>query len=316
MRVAVAACLAVSCGQSQGIADRDLGGLVEAEKRATEKVDLDRVGSDPNALGKALMRPHHEARAALGAFSVSIVMTTRVSENGKVQSELDEKALLESATDGAYYGVYTNSQDYGREVIFVGGKLYLRPRYQRWHARDPSRPDEPVEMADMFYAPIAATWELFAPGVALADKGTAQVAGRQGRLVSVSRASSPRRAAPESLPQRKWRERRTVDAIAGTAILDAQHGVPLALNLTGTIGFQRDNRQFTMQVSIHSEVTNIGQPAPIAPPPDAEVVATPERLREVDDRDFLLQGIAPPVRKAESGAQDKPRTTAEKGTLP
>ena len=32
------------------------------------------------------------------------------------------------------------------------------------------------------------------------------------------------------------------------------------------------------------------------------MVATPERLREVDDRDFLLQGIAPPMRKPTDGA--------------
>lgn len=314
MRAALAACLAVSCGRSQGVADRDLGGLVVAEKRTAPTIDLNRVGTDPEALATALVRPHHDTFAVLGAHSVSIVITTRVSEHGKVVSELDEKTLLERSDDGAFYAVYTNSQDYGREATFVGGKLFLRPRYQRWHARDPSAPDEPVNLADQFYEPIAATWDLVAPGVALADKGNAQVSGRAGRAIAVSRAAVVRRAAPEPLAQRKWRERRTVDAVAGTVVVDAKHGVPLAVNLTGTIGFQRDNRHFTMQITLQSEVTNVGQPAPITAPPEADVVATPERLREVDDRDFLLQGIAPPVRKPTS-AQAKPNA-ASKGGAP
>lgn len=311
MRAALAACLAVSCGRSQGVADRDLGGLVVAEKGVPPKIDLDRVGTDPDALGIALTRPHHDTFAALGAHSVSIVMTTRVSESGNVVSELDEKTLLERTDDGAYYAVYTNSQDYGREVTFVGGKLFLRPRYQRWHVRDPNAPAEPVGLADQFYEPIAATWDLVAPGVALADKGSAQVSGQAGRAIAVSRAAVVRRPGPEPLPQRKWRQRRTVDAVAGTVVVDAKHGVPLAVNLTGTIGFQRENRQFTMQITLQSEVTNVGQPAPITAPPEAEVVATPERLREVDDRDFLLQGIAPPVRKPATSAQAKPNPTSK-----
>ena len=42
-----------------------------------------------------------------------------------------------------------------------------------------------------------------------------------------------------------------------------------------------------------------------------EVVATPERLREVDDRDFLLQGIAPPI-AANPTAPDAPIAAARR----
>ena len=31
------------------------------------------------------------------------------------------------------------------------------------------------------------------------------------------------------------------------------------------------------------------------------MIATPERRREVDDRDYLLQGIAPPLRRNPDG---------------
>jgi hypothetical protein len=45
-------------------------------------------------------------------------------------------------------------------------------------------------------------------------------------------------------------------------------------------------------------------------PATEDVVATPERLREVDDRDFLLQGIAPPLRKAADGSTIAPQPKA------
>ena len=50
----------------------------------------------------------------------------------------------------------------------------------------------------------------------------------------------------------------------------------------------------------------------IVPPPDGEIVATPERRREVDDRDYLLQGIAPPLRRNPDGTA----ATPQPGTAP
>lgn len=301
MRAVLAACLALGCGRSQGVADRDLGGLVIAEKRTPPPIALDRVGSEPDELGRAMMLPYHELVAALGDHSVAIAMVTRVTEHGKPVSVLDEKTALERGDQGTFHAVYTNSEDYGREASYVAGVLYLRPRYQRWHARAPAPPDEPIALADQFYEPISATWDVFAPGVAVADKGAVQSAGRTGRAVAITLASAPRRNAPEPLAQRKWREHRTVKAIAGDIVLDAQHGTPLAVNLTGTVEFQRDNRTFAMEISLHSSIASIGQPVPITAPPASDVVATPERLREVDDRDFLLHGIAPPLRRQRGG---------------
>jgi hypothetical protein len=56
-----------------------------------------------------------------------------------------------------------------------------------------------------------------------------------------------------------------------------------------------------MKISLAGAVSEVGHPAEITAPPADDVVATPERAREVDDRDFLLQGIAPPLRKNPDG---------------
>ena len=102
-------------------------------------------------------------------------------------------------------------------------------------------------------------------------------------------------------------------------VLDAEKGVPLSVQLAGTIGFARDGKTFDMKVSVTSTVDAIGAPVAIATPLDSETVATPERLREDDDRDFLLHGIAPPARAkpselpAGSGSDSK---TPPPGMLP
>ncbi|MEO6773935.1 MAG: hypothetical protein ABI467_13120 [Kofleriaceae bacterium] len=309
-RAAVIAILLTCCGRSRGVPDRDLGGLVISPSTGPVKIDVDRATRDPDALGAALAMPHHQLSAALGPHTISIAMATHVTEGGKPVTDLDDKTAIEEGDKGAFHATYTNSDDYGREAIFdpspAGGMLYLRPRYQRWHGRAPETPLEPQELEDSFYDPVAATWDLLAPGVELVDRGVVQIAGRTGRKIEIKPAARPRKPAAEPLVQRKWREGRTIEALTGEVVLDADTGVPLAVKLSGTVGFSRDGRRFSMQVAVQSDVSAIGQAAQIAAPPSEDVVATPERLREVDDRDFLLQGIAPPLRKTSNGTAATP----------
>ncbi len=317
MRAAVAACLVVaSCGRSQGVPDRDLRGLVEAPSAGPQKVDVDRAAKSVEVLGVALGLPHHVLTAALGPHTVAIATATHVTEAGTHVTDLDDKTSIEVGASGAFHAVYTNSADYGREVVFTGGTLYLRPRYQRWHERAPETPNEPEELEDQFYDPVEATWELLAPGIDIVDRGTVQLAGRTARKLELLPATKPRHPAAEPLAQRKWRESRTIEALTGEVMLDADHGVPLSVKLSGTVGFMRDGRRFSMQVSVQSDITAIGKVADIAVPAADEVVATPERLREVDDRDFLLQGIAPPLRKRADGTAvpPQPRTEGRTGS--
>jgi hypothetical protein len=77
--------------------------------------------------------------------------------------------------------------------------------------------------------------------------------------------------------------------------------VPLAVKLAGAVGFTRDGVRRTMKLSVDGTLTGIGTPVAIAAPDRAEVVATPERMREVDDRDSLLRNIAPPLRRSTDG---------------
>jgi hypothetical protein len=303
---------AASCGRSQGVSDEDLGGLVVTSKAGSSAIDVDRAGKDPAELGRALMAPYAQTIAVLGPHELTISTQTTVDEAGKRVSDLADTTKLVIADQGAYHATYENSADYGREVIFASGRLYLRPRYQRWHARGPEAPDEPATLRDQIADAIGATWDLLAPGVELTDRGTAQVDGRAGHKIEVKLSPKPQAPPPEPLSQRKWREQRSVDAVSGEIVIDADKGVPLSVKLTGTVAFSREGKRYAMKVSLTSAVSAIGKPGEVSAPA-TDVVATPERLREVDDRDLLLQGIAPPLRKSPDGTAVQP-APAKAGT--
>lgn len=279
-----------SCGRSQGVPDQDLGNLVIAPKEVELKIDVDRAAKDPAELGRALMRPYRAAIAAIGPHALGVQMTTDVSEGN---TTLTEKYQLDLGDADAWHGTYTNSQDYGRETIFANKQLYLRPRYQRWHVRGEESPGEALALRDGFASALGATWELFGFAAELTDKGAAGVNGRAGRKIEVKLAPSPAKAPAETLTQRKWRESRSVDALTGEVILDADKGVPLAVTLNGQLSFVREGKKLTMKVQLASNIGSVG-PVAIAAPAAGDAIATPERLKEVDERDQLLDGFAPP----------------------
>ena len=306
IRFAILALCAAACGRTRGVQDQDLPGLVVEARKPEAPIDAARAARDPAELGRALTRPYRLMVAALGPHVASVNTTITVDEAGKPVSELSDHAQIDNGTGGAFHATYTNSADYGRETTFFEGKLYLRPRYQRWHSREPEAPDEPGELRDRYFEAVGATWDLLAPGAELADRGALQVAGRPGRKIEISRTSDPRDPPSEPIAQRGWREGRSVDAVAGEIVLDVERGVPLAVKLSGTVGFSRDGRRFAMKVSVDSAISGVGSAAMIAPPAETDVIATPERRREVDDRDYLLQGIAPPLRRNPDGTAIPP----------
>jgi hypothetical protein len=282
IRFAVLALCVAACGRSQGVSDQELPGLVVEAKKPDAPIDVERAVHDPAELGRALAQPYRVLRAALGPHSVAINTTTTVDElggvagggdgaaggTGRTVSELSDHAQIENGDGSTYHAIYTNSADYGRETTFVDGKLFLRPRYQRWHARDPEAPDEPLALRDQYFEATGAVWDLLAPGAELADAGPIEISGRAGRKLAVSRSSDPTQPAAEPLTQRAWREGRSVEAVSGEIVLDVDRGVLLAMKLTGTLGFSREGRRFTMKLSLDSTISGLGTTAEIAPPSD------------------------------------------------
>ncbi len=304
---------AMACGRASGVSDEQLGNLVVEPKQGNQKIDVAKAASDPAELGRALTQPYARVLAALGPHTVAIKTQTLVDEAGKQVSDLADETTLENGDKDTFHAVYTNTADYGRETIFVGDKLFLRPRYQRWHGRAPESAGEPAEIRATFYGAIPATWDLVGYAAELTDKGTVQVAGRAGRKIEIKGSPSADKAPRETLAQRKWREGRSVEALAGHVVLDQDSGAPLSVELDAKLGFSRDGRSFAMKVKLQAAVTAV-KAAAISAPPEGEVVATPGRMREVDERDYLLQGIAPPIRKNADGTGVTPAPAPAAGS--
>jgi hypothetical protein len=171
LRFAALALWSAACGRSQSVSDQELPGLVVEAHHAEPPIDFERAIRDPAELGRALARPYRVVLAALGPHNMAVNSATSVTEAGKTVSELSDHAQIENGEAGAYHAVYTNSADYGRETTFADGRLYLRPRYQRWHARDPEAPDEPQALRDQYFEATWAVWDLLAPGAELGPQG-------------------------------------------------------------------------------------------------------------------------------------------------
>jgi hypothetical protein len=292
---AVLCAAAIGCTSGGGASDKELEGLVVAPPAAPTTVDVGRALRDPQALVAAMRLPWSRAAGQLGDHRLTVRTTMELREAAAVLEALTDTTVIERVSDGRYHAVYENSADYGREVVFDAGKLYLRPRYAKWHERAPESAGEPASITDEMGGALAAHLELYAHGIELSDKGTVQEAGRPGRKVEIKLDPSPAKAPKPELTQHAWRDGAVVEAAAGELVLDEATGLALRARLDVTVAFTRDGKRLTMHLVLDQNVTR--EPVTVAVPAADQIVATPTRSTEVDDRNFLLQGIAPAVGK-------------------
>jgi hypothetical protein len=288
---------AAGCGGGRGVPDEDLEGLVRSPPAGPAAVEPARAAAEPAELARALAIRHRDVAAALGAHQVTVTSRYEVKEGGQVVEALADETTLAIDGAGHWRAVYHNDADYGREVIWHEDALYLRPRYARWHRRAANDVHEPLILREQIYAVLGDYYEVVAHAAELSDRGATRAAGRDGHRVEVRLAAAPGRPPPQHLVQRAWRATVTVQALDGEAVLDAETAVPLAARVLATYQFVRDGRTFVTTLEVRHEV-NPEPPAAIEPPAAEEVVATPERSRDVDERDRLLKGMAPPARRA------------------
>lgn len=314
MRTFLALVILVSaCSGDGGVKDEELEGLVVSPPDEQAAVDVDLALRDGRELGRALATPHHAIAEVVGAHQVKITSRYEVSENGQVVDQLSDETTIEAAADGSYHALYNNTADYGREVVWSGGNLDQRPRYAKWHRRPPTTAAEPGQILDQMYAVAGDYFDLVAFAAEVSDKGAETVAGRSGRRVEIKLSPSPKKPPDQILTQRAWRETVGVQELSGDAVLDGDTGFPLQARFKAKLSFSRDGRTFQMVLEVGADLTGLGQPVTITPPAAEDVVGTPERLKEVDERDELLRGIAPPTRKGGVPGPSAPQPAAPSG---
>ncbi len=291
--------LSACAGNGEGRPDDELSGLVHRDTRTPAAIDVDRAATEVGELARALAMPHEVVATALGSHKFRATSTVSVSENRAVVEELSYDNAIDYAADGSYRAITDNSKDYGREIIFSAGDLFLRPRYAtKFHRRQPTSAAEPAQLRNAIFSEAAAYFEVVAAGAELVDRGHAEVAGRAGRKIDIKTAPETAPLAAEERHQRQWRNDVTVREVRGEIILDAESGAPLAAELSAIAVFARDGRIFTMSLSVAHAVSAIGSAITITAPAAELTVTTIEHHREAEERATLLDGIAPPARKA------------------
>jgi hypothetical protein len=296
---ALAAAL-TACGSGEGRSDDELSGLVHAPKPAPATVDVQRASRDVAELMRAATLTHAQVGALLGAHTVTGRSHTEVDEKSAVIETIDDEMGIELDAKGNFHAQVDNSKEYGRDVYLVDGWLYQRPRYGKFHRRRPNDDGEPARIRGEIFGSVAATLDLLAPGVDLTAGGEATIAGRKGRAVKLTPAREPRKPPHQTLAQRKWRESVTVRDAGGELVLDAKTGVVLRAVLQGTVSFQRDGRTFQMRLETRQELGSFGAVEEVAPPSPELVVMETDQRHELDERDSLLEGIAPRAARARS----------------
>ena len=298
LAISAAALIAVGCsGSSKGEPDQALGTLVQSAPEP-RPIDLDRAASDPDELLYAARMSHALVGDALGSHGFASKATIEVREGDTTVDTLVVDTTMSHDSGGGFRAVQNNSKDYGREVVYVGDYLYLAPRYGKFHRRRPEAADEPAAIRDQMFGDLAANLELLLSGVVVDTKGEVQHGGRTARLMVISAASQLGQPATESKPQRAWRESVAVADASGEIVLDAESGAPLRATLSGRVDVVREGRQLTMVLAVEHEITDIGQAVAIAAPEPDNWVDTPLASIEVKERNALLKGIAPPIRKS------------------
>ena len=181
-----------ACGSDGGIMDEDLGGLVIAPPDEPPPIDVAKAGTDASELDRAFEMQHHIAARTLGAHTIKISSKYEVKEGDNTVDSLSDETDVEAAADGTWHALYDNSADYGREVTFTGGKLYLRPRYAKWHRRDPNDKKEADQLLDQITAVAGDYFDLVAFAGEVSDEGAAPAGGHDGRKGCASRRRTPR----------------------------------------------------------------------------------------------------------------------------
>ncbi len=262
------------------------------------EVDIDKASSDAVELLGATALPHDWTSEVLGAHWVVGSSSVTVLEGGSTIEELSDELLLVVDSEGHYRMTLDNSKEYGRHASFDGKTLYLRPRFGPYHARLAQSETEASDIRNEVFAGASDYLELLGRQLELSDKGESVFEGRAARSITLQLAPEVRDVDAETLSHKQWRNSIVVDAIRGTASLDAETGAVLYLQFEGTISYQRDGRSLQMKLQAERTISKIGHEESIGAPDDAAIMTIGARRRELAEREELLKSIAPPARKA------------------
>ena len=287
-------CMLFACTRTSS-RDTDFAGLIQAKPTDNVSVDVEQASRDIQSAIVALAMPHSQVGHLIGSHRFRGTSRVEVYRGSELIESLKDETTIDYHSDENFRATLENDQDYGRHAIFSNGKLYLRPRYGRYHERAPAQPAEPANIRDEIYSTVRAYTQPLSNSAEPRDQGTSTFASRPVRKIQLQLATRGN-APTEDLEHRKWRESIVVSKVEGTLQLDTETGVPLQASIRGAFTFERDGKPLQMRVRAEHALSDLGKVEPVSPPPAANTVQTPTQPSEVEERRQLLKGISSPAR--------------------
>jgi hypothetical protein len=296
----------LSLGLLAGCHERGAGVSGEPEPAArVASATLDREalarGETRTLLG-ALAMPHHYLATRLGSHRIQCSSTLSTTVPGQPPREVRQEVELRMDREGRFAATKNTHPQHGQEVIWTGDALYPRLRHGKF-LRRPARAGEPRAIADRFAGLLPAYVGLLRRFLRVSLKGPTSVAGRSALKLELGLATSPPPPPRNPAPARAWRQSIVVSSLAGVALLDRESGAPLSVDLRARWSFHPPaggptpsgipsaidrNSTGTMELVYRQRVSTIGAIKEIAPPPAADTIDNPRRIRLELERQMLV----------------------------
>ena len=292
-------------GALLGCRDRGVerrGAQVSPTRKEHRPLDPASLGQDPLTTLRALRMPAHRVVTSLGSFRLTCSSRLVTELSGHPRQEIVQQVSARVDEKGQYAALKTTHPQYGHEVIWTGGWLYPRLRWNRYVRRRPAE-DEPPRLLDRLTGLLPAYVGLLRRFVAVELVGRETYAGRESVRIKLRLAATPGAPPPEEQPSRLWRRTLIVSHLEGEAHLEARTGAPLHAELVARWSFhapapeplpssgipqQADsNLVGKTELRFSLKISELGLVPPIKPPPEAETVHSPRLTRTEIERQML-----------------------------
>lgn len=306
MRVLVAS-LGIACACGARPASAPLGARGPASVVRSAPAPLD---GRPERLLHALRQPWSAFASALGPHRLRIRARSVRSGPGLVEARVVQTIELVWARGGRLALRKDTHDQYGLELRWLDGWLYLRQRWNRFLRRRPLDAQEPLRLADRAYGLLPDELELLGRSLALGTARAVTVLGRAAWQVVLARAESAKDAVPgdpdprDDQPARRWRRSLRVEALSGTASIDRLTGAPLLARLRARCSFaspagpsgptglpalaRAGGARGWLEIELEQQIAELGGDAVVVAPLPEEVVADPRGRRLEVERQMVL----------------------------
>lgn len=301
---ALATALLVALGGATGCGDKleaHLGEFMAAEQAQADPYgpppDVYSLAESDEAVDRLAAMPFAEVAHRLGAHRLRALVEMEMNGHQR-RLELEEEILLVQAANGDFRLKVDNEAGQGYEMVFSGGRLWVRQRFADFHPR--SALDRlHLEQREAATGLWGAIHRLFRGRLRLSKQGLKRHYGRDALEYSIGLAPGPPRLPgtrpPPEVPagiqgyvyereitpaeRDRWRDQAAPRQATGHLLVDVDAGVLLQLHFEGRLACKGPQGEpLAMHLSARLGADGFGNPPAVPPPDEENATPLPERI--------------------------------------